>query len=59
MSNGFAIPKAHREIVDPLLLKYSVADIKHEIALAQPELVLNSNCRLEEGRNTSYSSNRS
>ena len=31
--------KSHSETVDPLLLKYSVADIKQEIVLAQPELI--------------------
>ena len=40
MSNAFAMSKAHGETVDKLLLKYSVADIKQEIALAQLELVL-------------------
>ena len=50
--------KAHSETVDTLLLKYSVPDIKHEIALAQPELVLQPNYRLEDCKNTSYFSNR-
>ena len=58
MSNAFAMFKAHSETVDSLLLKYSVADIKHEIALAQSELVLKPNCRREDCKNTSYYSKR-
>ena len=50
--------KAHSKTVDPLLLKYSVADIKQEIALAQPELVLKPNSRLENCKHTSYYSSR-
>ena len=40
--------KSDSETVDPLLLKYSIANIKQEIALAQPELVLKPNCRFED-----------